>query len=306
MTYQVNTRRTFLHSAAASAGAVLLHPPALAAADPALKRDLKLLVVSDTHLGYKDQPAAAAQWKRTAAELAKAEGEFVLHLGDVVDGGREDQYPLYLATRETIGKPVYEIPGNHDPQPLFEKHVVSPVDRVVEHDWLRLVLMNNARTDSHDGFLTERQLDWLGEQLAAAERDRKLVLLAMHVPAHTNRHPDRGWHIRPKDGQTGLYELIEKHAGHLIAMLHGHFHNGIRGWSDQRGPEGVPLHEIVFPSALYNQDRKLTAQMAPGYNLSEFRPGFTLVEIRDQTLALRYKPLGAELAAETKLPLAAS
>lgn len=49
--------------------------------------------------------------------------------------------------------------------------------------------MNNSRTDSHDGFLTDRQLDWLGEQLIAAGRDRKLVLLTMYVPAHANRQP---------------------------------------------------------------------------------------------------------------------
>ena len=88
--------------------------------------------------------------------------------------------------------------------------------------------------------------------------------------------------------------------------MHGHFHNGIRGWSDRKGLGKALIHEIVFPSALYNQDRKLTEQKAPGYNLSEFRPGYTLVEIRDQILTLRYKPLGAEVAAEKELPLAAS
>lgn len=299
-------RRYFLRSAAATAGAVLLHPLALAVPDPTTDRKLTFLVVSDTHLGYRDQPTAEAQWKRTAAELSSAKGEFVLHLGDVVDGGREAQYPLYVAARDTIGKPVYEIPGNHDPLPLFEKHVASPVERVVEHDWLRVLLVNNARTDSHNGFLTERQLDWLSEQLTAAGRDRRLVLLAMHVPAHANRHPDRGWHIQPTDGQTRLYELIDKHAGHILALLHGHFHNGIRGWSDRRGSEGAQFHEIVFPSALYNQDRKLTEQKAPGYNLREFRPGYTLVEIHGQVLTLRYKPLGATIAAEKELPLAGS
>ncbi|HUE70453.1 MAG TPA: metallophosphoesterase [Pirellulaceae bacterium] len=91
-------------------------------------------MVSDTHLGYKDQPAAEALWKRTAGELATTDEAFVLHTGDVVDGGRESQYPLYVAARETIGKRVYEIPGNHDPQPLFEKYISSPVDRAVEHD----------------------------------------------------------------------------------------------------------------------------------------------------------------------------
>jgi 3',5'-cyclic AMP phosphodiesterase CpdA len=298
------SRRLFLSAAAASAGTVLVHSQALADADSL--RKAKFIVVSDTHLGHRDQPTAEAQWKQTAAELTKAEGQFVLHLGDVVDGGRESQYPLYRAARETIGKAVHEIPGNHDPQPLFEKHLVRGVDRVVEDDWLRVLLLNNSRTDSHDGFLSGRQLDWLGEQLAAAASDRKLVLLAMHVPAHTNRHPDRGWHVQPQEGQTRLYELVDKHRQQIIALLHGHFHNGIRGWSDRGQAGEAPVHEIVFPSALYNENRKLTEQKAPGYNLSEFRPGYTLVEIRDRTMTLRYKPLGAEVEAEKGLELAGS
>lgn len=44
-------------------------------------------------------------------------------VGDVVDGGREAQYAVYQETRRTIREPVYEIPGNHDPQELFEKHI---------------------------------------------------------------------------------------------------------------------------------------------------------------------------------------
>lgn len=124
-----------------------------------------------------------------------------MQLTDVVDDCREAQYPLYVAAREMIGKPVDEVPGNYDPQPLFEKHVASPVDRVVEHDWLRLVLMNNSRTDSHDRFLIERQLDWLGEQFAAAGRDRKVVLLAIHMPAHANRHSTGAGPSSPNRGR---------------------------------------------------------------------------------------------------------
>ncbi|MEZ5431211.1 MAG: metallophosphoesterase [Verrucomicrobiales bacterium] len=52
-------------------------------------------------------------------------GAFVLHLGDVVDGGREEQYPRYLAGRKAITKTVLEIPGNHDPADLFQRHLRS-------------------------------------------------------------------------------------------------------------------------------------------------------------------------------------
>jgi hypothetical protein len=76
-------------------------------------------------------------------------------------------------------------------------------------------------------------------------------------------------------------------------MLHGHFHNGVRGWED-RGP----LQEICFPSALYNGDRKLAEQKAPGYYLAEFRPGFVQVDVKAERLVLRYKPLGVTQTAD--------
>ena len=109
----------------------------------------------------------------------------VLHLGDVVDGGREAQYPVYLKIREKIGKPVHEIPGNHDPQPLFEKYLRKTVETVVEQGWLRFLLLNNSRTDSHDGFLSETQLAWIESKCREARQDDKYVACCMHVPAHS-------------------------------------------------------------------------------------------------------------------------
>lgn len=267
--------------------------------DSAPKRPkLEFLVVTDTHLGYKDQDAARVQWQKTCMRLAAEPGRLVLHLGDVVDGGREPQYAIYRELRDKIGKPVHEIPGNHDPVELFEKHVRRPIDTTVDLDWLRLVLVNNSRVDSHDGFLSPAQLDWLEQQLSLAARDDKRLIVAMHVPAHKNLHPDRGWYVKPADGQTRLYELLGKHPGRVLALFHGHFHNGLRGWTDH-----PPCHEICFPSALYNLDRQLEKQNAPGYNPVEFRPGFTRVTVTSETLSLEYQPLEAERPLERQLKL---
>lgn len=280
------TRRRFLAATAAGAG-VLLRPACLAAA-PRRER-LAFVVVSDTHLGYHDKESAARQWRQTAAEVARAEGQLVLHLGDVVDGGREEQYPIYLAVRDQIGKPVHEIPGNHDPPEAFAKHLRREIDTGVDLGWLRFLLLNNARRDSHDGFLSDEQVAWIDRQCREAERQDRLIALCMHVPAHTNKHPDRGWYVKPDHGQTRLYETLARHRGRILALLHGHFHNGIRGWDDH-----APVHEVCFPSALYNGDRHLEEQHAPGYNPLEFRPGFTLVTIEAATMRLQYKPLGGE------------
>ena len=289
-------RRAFLGALGAGIGGIVLRPACLNAGRKL--SELSFVVVTDTHLGRRDQTAPAELWKKTAAKIEAAPGAFVLHLGDVVDSGREEQYPIYLETRKVIRKPVHEIPGNHDPHELFERHIRKPVDMAFDHEWLRVLLLGNAHRDSHEGFLTAEQLAWLGGQCEDAAKRDLMLLIGMHVPVHTNLHPDRGWFVKPANGQTEFYALMTKHADRVVALIHGHFHNGLRGWDDH-----APVHEIVFPSALYNQDRQLEAKGAPGYNLPEFRPGYTLVSIRDGAMELDYRVTGKDAKASKILPL---
>jgi len=287
------TRREVL-SCIAGGASLALSPVCLAKPERSLSK-LRFLVTSDTHLGHKNSITAEKRWIQAAAELRTTTGDLVLHLGDIVDGGREEQYAVYLREREKIGKPVYEIPGNHDPLALFRKHIRKRVDVAVDHEWLKFVLVSNARTDSHDGFLTDDQLQWIESQCIAASKQGQYVMLCLHVPVHSNRHPDRGWYVKPEHGQTKLYEIISRHKQQIVAMMHGHFHNGIRGWKDDEG-----IHEICMPSVLYNLDRGLEKQKAPGFNPIEFRPGYTLVTIDKGVMTLDYKPLGGEVSINRK------
>jgi len=275
--------------------ATLAFSPACLAKSKRPLSKLRFLVATDTHLGHKDSTTAEKRWIQAAAELKSATGDLVLHLGDIVDGGREDQYAVYLREREKIGKPVYEIPGNHDPLDLFRKHIRKRVDVSVDHEWLKFVLVSNAHTDSHDGFLTDAQLQWIESQCVAATEQQGYVMLCLHVPVHSNRHPDRGWYVKPEHGQGKLYEIIHRHKQQIVAMMHGHFHNGIRGWKDDGG-----IHEICMPSVLYNLDRGLEKQKAAGYNPLEFRPGYTMVTIDKGLMTLDYKPLGVDVSINKK------
>lgn len=289
------SRRQFLRTLG-PAGALLLRPRCLAAA-AAPRSDISFVIVTDTHLGYKDQDKAERVWLQTAAAIDQAPGAFVLHLGDIVDSAREAQYPKYLAGRQLIRKPVHEIPGNHDPLELFQRYIRPEVDAAFEHEWLRVLLIGNAHTDSHDGFITPAQMAWLAEQCDIAARQDQFLIFGMHVPAHANLHPDHGWFVKPANGQTELYALLQRHAARTLALFHGHLHNGLRGWDDH-----APVHEVCFPSALYNLDRKLEEQKAPGYNPVEFRSGFTRVTIRANAIAIEFQPLGVAEVLKKELP----
>jgi 3',5'-cyclic AMP phosphodiesterase CpdA len=283
-------RRSFL---AGTAGAVWLGTHRLPAAD-ALD-EFTFVIVSDTHLGRRGSKTPERQWRQAIDEINAGPGEFVLHLGDVVDTGgeNESQYPLYAELRKTLRQPIREIPGNHDPVSLFEKHVAAPSDRSFDHGGVRFILFNNAHTDSHLGFISPEQIAWLETECAAAQQKDLRIVFATHVPIHTNTAPDRGWHVKPADGQTAFYELLQRHADRVLAVLHGHFHNGIRGWRDHHN-----VVEVLCPSICYNQSRGLetaiAAGKAQGFFVEELRIGYVLATLGRGRLTLRYKPIGAE------------
>jgi len=255
--------------------------------------EFQFAIVSDTHLGRQDSDTPLRQWRQAVAEIAASPADFVLHLGDIVDGGREPQYPVYAESRRGLRKPIYEVSGNHDPRELFEKYVRTPIDTVFDHHGVRFLLFSNVHSDSHAGFITPEQIQWLDQRCReAAGKDLRLVACC-HVPMHTNLHPDRGWFVQPADGQTAFYEVVERYRDRFLVCFHGHFHNGIRGWRD-RGS----LVEVVCPSVCYNQSRKLEeyikSKQATGFFVEELRPGYVLATLGQGRLRMRYKPLGAE------------
>jgi hypothetical protein len=60
---------------------------------------------------------------------------------------------------------------------------------------------------------------------------------------------------------------------------------------------------IRAPSALYNLNRRLEQQKAPGYNLQEFRPGYVLAALEGRKMTLQYKPLEAKTTVEKQFDL---
>lgn len=287
-------RRSFLGSAAAG-GFLWLGSQRLAAADKL--DEFSFVIVSDTHLGRKESTTPERQWRRAIEEINAAPGDFVLHLGDVVDSGRKPQYPIYAETRKELKKPIYEIPGNHDPNDLFEQHIRAPIDTALDHGGVRFLIFGNAHNDSHLGFITAEQIAWLERQCEDAKAKDLRIVVGCHVPIHANTNPDRGWYVKPADGQTAFYALLDRHADRFLACFHGHFHNGIRGWRD-RGS----LVEVLCPSVCYNQSRQLEAHLktgkAQGFFVEELRPGYVLVTLGKGRLTMRYKPLGEDAHGE--------
>ena len=89
----------------------------------------------------------------------------------------------------------------------------------------------------------------------------------------------------------------------IAAFFAGHFHEGLRVWSDTCAPAPLGIHEIVLPSNCWNSKRA-DLDKAPGYSPMEFRPGYVLAEFSSRSIVLSYRPLGQAVAAVKQLQLA--
>ena len=105
-----------------------------------------------------------------------------------------------------------------------------------------------------------------------------------NLPPSENPVNQAGCKPAPRLG--GLSKLPRVVVPNALTFIHGHVHNGLRGWTDH------DVHEICLPSVLYNLDRGLEKKQAPGYNPLEFRPGYVSVTIGDGEMKLSYKPTG--------------
>ena len=290
------SRREFVALAGA---AVAVHGRTAVGDENGAKPELTVALVSDTHLGRKGSKSPARWMAQAVEEINASPAEMTLFLGDLVDTGakNEAQYPTWAKIAQALKKPYYAVPGNHDPEAFFSKYVRPRTDYVVDLEGFRFVLFQDTRTTSHLGTVTPGQVEWIARQVDDAAARKLRAILCAHVTAHPNKHPDTGWWVRT--GGKELREMLRAKARTVVAFFAGHFHCGLRGWSDLAG-----VHEVVLPSTCWNVNRGL--HKAPGFALDETRRGYVLAEVYADGLVLRYKPIGAPAKASTRLALRAA
>ena len=300
-------RRSFVSRAASATGAAWLWSPFGVVADDGPKPLLTVALPSDTHLGRSKEKDVELM-RQAVGEINASNAACTIFCGDLVNAGElpdnERRYPEWLELAKQLKRDHFAVPGNHDPDALFLKHLRKETDYSFSLGDHRFVCFRNAEVNpGHMGVVTPKQLEWLDSEMQQAAKQNQRVLLIAHVIHHDNRHPDVGWYI--KEGREAFRKLLETHR-HVVALFGGHFHCGLRGWTDtaavsRDGETSRGVVEVVLPAVSYNRDRGL--KDAPGFKLDEYRSGFTLVELFADKLTLKYKPLGVDLVASCDVAL---
>jgi 3',5'-cyclic AMP phosphodiesterase CpdA len=142
--------------------------------------------------------------------------EFLIHLGDLVNKGTEDQWSGFQQVMEGFPQPFYPVPGNHD-------GLIGGLDGFLAHSGAPAAHYSFDRgsvhfsmADSHNGGITAAERAWLRDDLSTTTQPVKMVFL--HHPPFD---PDGTDHVMAFGNEAFMDLMAEQGVGYVFA---GHIH----------------------------------------------------------------------------------
>jgi hypothetical protein len=199
------------------------------------------------------------------------DAQCMLLLGDVM-GDDLGLLPRFKQVMGAAGLPQYYIHGNHDYDfdatddadsadtwrreygPPYYSFDIGQVHFVVLDNVVypctdedQPANCNDPESPAYNGRITDRQMEWLANDLAHVDEDT-LVVLNHHIPLVS--FIDNAQETHQTDNAQELYELLE---GREVVSLSGHTHTleqllpgeSYAGWSQAVGVDELPFHHVV-------------------------------------------------------------
>jgi 3',5'-cyclic-AMP phosphodiesterase len=207
--------------------------------------------ISDTHIALDtpDSEQRIRDFEKTIADLNALDPlpDVILHTGDVVHNGRQDEYAEAVRILASARAPVYVIPGNKDERAnlraAFSSRGDLPADSAfiqyaVEDFPVRLIAVDTKSATSNKGDFCQERARRLVE-LIDADTTKPIAAFTHHPPFEVPVGPD------PINFETSkIMQRLRrtlKHSERIAAVFSGHVHRGTAGYLD-----GIPA--TVMPS----------------------------------------------------------
>src|SRR6185437_3386987 len=158
--------------------------------------------ISDTHISLDaaDAGCRAADLGRTLADINALDPapDVIIHTGDVVHGGRREDYAAAASLLTTARAPVYIAAGNRDDRETLRQSLsrwVRPafesgfLDYVIEDFPVRLIAVDTLSSASNKGDFSPERARRL-TALIAAEPRRPTAVFMHHPPFVVSVGPD--------------------------------------------------------------------------------------------------------------------
>jgi 3',5'-cyclic AMP phosphodiesterase CpdA len=239
--------------------------------------------ISDTHIAL-DTPDADQRIRDFEATIADINAldphpDVIVHTGDIVHNGRQDEYARAAATLAGARAPVYVMVGNKDDRANLRQafsrcaYLAANPDFIayaIEDYPLRLIMLDTFSSTSNKGdFCQQRVRDLI--DLIDAETTKPIAVFTHHPPFEVMVGPERR-HFESQEIMSRLRRALQ-HSGRVAAVFSGHVHRPATGHV-----ENIPATVATcIATTLRKGDYPADAEGRPIYYLHRFDPvlGFT-------------------------------
>jgi 3',5'-cyclic-AMP phosphodiesterase len=239
--------------------------------------------ISDTHLTL-DTPDANQRMRDFALTVADINAldpapDVIVHTGDIVHNGRQDEYAQAVGTLAKARAPVYVLGGNRDDRvnlraAFSASGYLAPdshfVDYAIDDYPVRLIALDTLSSGSNKGDFCHERVRRLIE-LIDAETVKPIAVFTHHPPFEVSVGPDP-FHFESTDTVSRLREALQ-HSGRVVAVFSGHVHRAAAGYIGSIPATVVQCTATTLRKGEYPPHMK----MRPVYQVHRFDPvwGFT-------------------------------
>ena len=234
--------------------------------------------ISDTHIAL-DTPDADRRirdFELTIADINALDPapDVIVHTGDVVHNGRQDEYAVTVATLAKARAPVYVLAGNKDDRATLRRAFSARryfaadsafIDYAVEDFPVRLLALDTLSARSNKGdFCAERVRRLI--DVIDADSKKPIAVFAHHPPFEVMVGPDR-LHFETAEIMERLRRTLQ-HSGRVIAVFSGHVHRAAEGHVGN-----IPATVVqCIATTLRRGEYPAHMKMRPVYHIHRFDP----------------------------------
>ena len=253
-----------------------------------MKNRFLLAQVTDMHIKAGGQLSyrvvdTEASLARCVAHLMKLPQvpDAVLFTGDLTDFGKPEEYDNLARLLAPLTMPYFLMPGNHDdpetmrakfPAHSYMRQRTGKLDYVIEDFPVRIVALDSTIPRESGGELSDAQLRWLDQTLAASPT--KPTIVALHHPPFWTGigHMDN----MPLANPAALEPVIARHS-QVERVMSGHLHRTIvkRFGGTVASTSPSPSHQVALDLADDAASRFIMEP--PAFQLHLWREGAGLV-----------------------------
>jgi 3',5'-cyclic-AMP phosphodiesterase len=234
--------------------------------------------ISDTHLTL-DTPDANQRISDFAITIADINAldpapDVIVHTGDIVHNGRQDEYAQAVAMVAKARAPVYVLGGNRDNRSNLRAAFSASgyfapdssfIDYSIDDYPVRLIALDTLSSGSNKGDFCPERVRRLIE-LIDAETTKPIAVFTHHPPFEVSVGPDR-LHFETTETVSRLRQALQ-HSGRVVAVFSGHVHRAAEGYVGSIPATVMPCIATTLRKGEYPPHMKIR----PVYQVHRFDP----------------------------------